>query len=150
MNNQSPVNIKLDRTCPREVASRLAYPATLGLCMAFAYGLYHSGMALESVLFAGFFFSLGVMALLELALPFRDDWKPDWRDWAVNGAYFMLNGAIDNLGKITVAAVAVYLAPVAESGTPLALAGLIGGRLYSYLSDTQTPKWGCRNIYLLL
>ena len=137
MNNQSLATIARERACPREIASRIAYPATLGLCLAFAYGLYCSGMTLESVLFASFFFSLAVMALLELALPFRDDWKPGWRDWAVNGAYFMLNGAIDNLGKITVAAVAVYLAPAAGHGDPLALAGsallaLLVGDLLGY------------------
>ncbi|MCB1753290.1 MAG: sterol desaturase family protein [Gammaproteobacteria bacterium] len=110
-------------SCPRETASRLAYPVTLGISLAFVCLLYRSGLPLESVLFAGFFFSLATMALLELALPYRDDWKAGGKDFRVNGFYFLLNGVIDNAGKITVAAVAVYLAPPAEITDPLALAG---------------------------
>ncbi|MCB1905590.1 MAG: sterol desaturase family protein [Gammaproteobacteria bacterium] len=156
MNNQSLATIAPERLCPREIASRMAYPATLGIALAFVYGLHLSGMALESVLFAGFFFSLAMMALLEIALPFRNDWKPGWRDWAVNGAYFMLNGAIDNFGKIVVAAVAVYLAPAAEVTDPLALAGsallaLLIGDLLGYgwhrLGHTSSLLWRFHGIH---
>ena len=123
MYNQSFAVVTPYRPCLREIASRIAYPATLGICLAFVYALHLNGMALESVLFAGFFFSLAVMALLEAALPFRNDWKPGRKDWTVNGLYFLLNGAVDNIGRMTVAAVAVYLAPEAGPSDPLTLTG---------------------------
>lgn len=144
------------RVCLREIASLLAYPVTLGLNLTFLYALYQSGLALETLLFIGFFFSLASMALLEQILPFRTDWKADTRDWAVNGLYFLLNGAIDNAGKITVAAIAVYLAPPAVSSDPLTLAGhtllaLIVGDFFGYwwhrLGHISSMLWRFHGIH---
>lgn len=127
----------LTRTTPRQLVARLAYPVTLGINLAFTYALYRSGVALESLLFAGFFFSLLTMAALELVLPFRDDWKASGKDWAVNGIYFLLNGMIDNAAKLAVVAIAVYLAPPAVVSDPLTLLGttilaLIVGDFFGY------------------
>lgn len=129
---QTPPGINL-----REIAARLAYPVILGINLAFVYALYQTGMMLESVLFSGFFFSLITMAILEQVLPFRNDWKANGKDWAVNTVYFLLNGAIDNAGKITIATFAVYLAPPAEVNDPLILFGtaivaLVIGDFFSY------------------
>lgn len=138
------------------LAPRFAYPVTLGICLTFVYTLYIAGMALESVLFAGFFFSLLTMAVLEQLLPFRSDWKANRKDWAVNGIYFLLNGAIDNAGKITVAAVAVYLASPAEIIDPLTLFGstvlaLLLGDFFSYwwhrLGHTSRIMWRFHGIH---
>jgi len=97
------------------LASRLAYPLTLGMNLAFIYGLHSAGVDNASLFLIGFFVSLASLAVLERVLPYRSDWQANGRDWAVNGIYFLINGATDNTAKIITASIAIYLAPAAPA-----------------------------------
>ena len=101
----------------------LAYPLTLGLNLSFVYGLYASGMEIETLFFIGFFVALISLAILEQLLPYRKDWQANKRDWAINGIYFLINGAVDNAAKIIVAGIAIYLAPATNIESPLLFIG---------------------------
>ena len=121
--------------CP--VTKRLAYPLTLGLNLSFVYGLYMSGMDVDTLFFIGFFVALTSLAILEQVLPYRRDWQANGRGWAINGVYFLMNGAIDNLAKLTVAAIALYIAPATAIESPWLFAGsallaLIAHDFFSY------------------
>jgi len=93
------------------LASRLAYPLTLSMNLAFIYGLYSAGLDIGSLFLIGFFVSLASLAVLERVLPYRTDWQASGRDWAINGIYFLINGATDNTAKLITASIAIYLAP---------------------------------------
>lgn len=93
------------------LASRLAYPLTLSMNLAFIYGLYSAGLDIGSLFLIGFFVSLASLAVLERVLPYRTDWRASGRDWAINGIYFLINGATDNTAKLITASIAIYLAP---------------------------------------
>lgn len=101
------------------LASRLSYPLTLGVNLAFIYGLYAAGLDAATLFLIGFFVSLASLAVLERMLPYRKDWQANGRDWAVNGVYFLINGASDNAAKIITASIAIYLAPAAAADSNL-------------------------------
>jgi len=108
-----------------DICQRMAYPLLLGLNFSFVYGLFSTGMEIESVFFAGFFAALTSMAVLERLLPYRKDWQANKRDWVVNGIYFLINGAIDNAAKMIVAIIAFYIAPATTIENPWLFAGTV-------------------------
>jgi len=115
-------SITLTNPCNQQesctVMQHVAYPLILGLNLSFVYGLYASGMEIKTLFFIGFFVALLSLAILEQLLPYRKDWQANKRDWAINGIYFLINGAVDNAAKLTVAAIAIYLAPATSIESP--------------------------------
>ena len=114
----NPCNQPGTCTAEHHLVQHLAYPLTLGINLSFVYGLYVSGMEVETLFFIGFFVTLISLAILEQLLPYRKDWQANKRDWAINGIYFLINGAVDNAAKIMVAAIAIYLAPATSVESP--------------------------------
>lgn len=99
-------------------AQYLAYPLILSLNLLFIYSLYINGVEIETLFFIGFFISLISLAILEHLLPYRKDWRASKRDWVINGIYFLINGAVDNAAKLSVAFFAIYLAPATDIESP--------------------------------
>lgn len=106
------------------LASKLAYPVTLGSNLLFVYWLYQLGMEVGTLFFIGFFVALLSMAVLEQLLPYSKDWQANTKDWTVNGLYFLINGAVDNAAKVIVASLAIFLAPATAIQNPALFFGI--------------------------
>jgi hypothetical protein len=65
----NPCNQPGTCTAEHHLVQHLAYPLTLGLNLSFVYGLYASGMEIETLFFIGFFVALISLEILEQLLP---------------------------------------------------------------------------------
>ena len=88
----------------RGLARVLTYPAFLGANAAVVGWAVATDAPLATVTFASLLGSLGVLFTLEWAMPHRKAWHPNRREAFRDGIYFGMNGAIDAVVNLAIAA----------------------------------------------
>ena len=98
------------QTWIKSVAPYLIWPVLLLLNGSLVVTLLEIGLNTGLALTLGIFSIVFTMLSAEYLLPYRQEWQPTGKEWFTNSIYFMINGAVSNLGTITAAIIVSQLA----------------------------------------
>ena len=93
------------------LSAYLVWPVLLGLNTGLFVALFRYGVNVGLALTLSIFSIVFTMIVTERWLTYRNDWQPTVKEWWVNLFYFMVNGAVSNLGAIIAAMLVVSLSP---------------------------------------
>lgn len=100
----------------RSAARYVAYPALLGSVLGVAGWAIVTAQNLPLVGMLTMFASIAILIGFEYLIPFERRWLPNKGEWLRDGIYFGLNGAVDALAQIGIAAIAIVVAPYFDWG----------------------------------
>ncbi|MEQ9500321.1 MAG: sterol desaturase family protein [Deltaproteobacteria bacterium] len=100
----------------RNLARYTAYPALLTGVLGVAAWAIATDQNLSLVATLALFATITLLVLFERLIPYDLDWQPSLREWMRDGIYFGLNGAVDAITQVGVAALAIWVAPYLDWG----------------------------------
>ncbi len=114
----------------------LVWPLLFALNASLYISLLRYGVNVGLALTISIFSIVFTMIVTERWIPYRRDWQPTVKEWWVNLFYFMINGAVSNLGAILAAMIIV---PFATGDSELSL--LVAVPLAVVVSELVAYWW---------